>query len=141
MAPAPYGDRIVRTVVLNPTGDGLATGCMGGLVLILPEFSAHVVRGFAAEDDIFLAGFSPTLINGDHDIGGHQAFAQSLPSLRLVSHGEALPHAACDPLQNGLLSDLPHRHKVTRFRIEWENHPPPAYAPPGPICCRNQARA
>ena len=29
------------------------------------------------------------------------------------------PHAqaACDPLQNGLLSDRPHRHKVTRLRI------------------------
>jgi hypothetical protein len=34
------------------------------------------------------------------------AFAPSPPS-----------HAACEPLQNGLLSDLPHRHKVTRLRI------------------------
>jgi hypothetical protein len=27
------------------------------------------------------------------------------------------PYAACDPLQKGLLSDLPHLHKVIRFRI------------------------
>jgi hypothetical protein len=26
-------------------------------------------------------------------------------------------YAACDPLQKGLVSDLPHLHKVMRFRI------------------------
>jgi hypothetical protein len=28
-----------------------------------------------------------------------------------------LVHAACDPSQNGLLAELPQRHKVRRFRI------------------------
>ena len=28
-----------------------------------------------------------------------------------------LLHAACAPLQKGLLSDLPHLHNVIRFRI------------------------
>jgi hypothetical protein len=36
---------------------------------------------------------------------------------RAISCHASLIHAACDPLQKGLLSDLPHLHKVTRFLI------------------------
>ena len=38
-------------------------------------------------------------------------------SYRLSQRAAPAPYAACDPLQKGLLSDLPHLHKVTRFRI------------------------
>ena len=52
----------------------------------------------------FVAGIFPVLLSLDR-------VKIELTARRTASQ------AACDPLQNGLLSDRPQRHKVSRFRI------------------------
>jgi hypothetical protein len=58
-----------------------------------------------------------------YSVGGGKSLEQSIDEACMVLRmrpcvsNKRTPYAACDPLQKGLLSDLPHRHKVIRFRI------------------------
>jgi hypothetical protein len=59
------------------------------------------------------AGLMLFCIHGWPKLEGGIAYLQHGTPWKLV---EAIAQAACDPSQNGLLLDLPHRHNVTRFR-------------------------
>src|ERR1035438_570862 len=48
-----------------------------------------------------------------------QGNATSSPGLSANGARAQAPQAACEPSQNGLLAELPHRHNVSRFRISY----------------------